>query len=351
MIIHWAWDDQFEDIVADGRLLGIASELLRAHRHGSHLLVLERRIADRLLTLELSQSDRALLARLGAEYTQTGGLHRSSPMYIALANTFERKIEAVASAVHVGLGAIHSTRILEVPVLLVENLSTDGWLIEQLLGVAALHAGRGAMAVDPQHGGGDDIHNVFRTLLQRKKLVVAVVDTDKNCPDGVANGKLDRLNAVLAANDWPMATAMSIPCRETENLISLDVLLAIPSAIGHATNTILLQIANVEAHGGVAADALFYSYFDIKLGSSSQSALKMAEPERDWVTQKIRLGGVAGDWDLPGYGSRVIHQIMADGTHIGRLREMVRSKQWSGSFASFFGFLFWYFISARRLVT
>src|SRR5688572_23650037 len=60
-------------------------DLLRARRLGHHLVAISRDATAWLAeNIDLSQRDRAMLARIGQDYTQVGDLHRRARVYVRL---------------------------------------------------------------------------------------------------------------------------------------------------------------------------------------------------------------------------------------------------------------------------
>lgn len=352
MIIKWENDGALDDIAGDQRFSGIVAELLRTHRQGLHLLVVGRDLANSLGKLALSQADVALLRRLGAEYTQTGALHRSSAFYISILNTLDVRYEHRGSYVEVSLGALSASRVLDRPVLLSENLTTDGWLYDQILAAVATKTGKGAISFDLAHGGGDDIVAVLDDMLDKRRVLVAIVDSDKDSPLTSRNSKLSKASTVITRSAWPLAFAVSPPCREAENIVPLDVMLHLPSAIECDLAPVLLEVTAREDDQAWPYDDRIHHYVDLKLGISQSRLARLEQQDRDWLIEKC--GGLlptGDDWSISGFGDRVIQQIIAEGKHIAQLREKIKERGWTDAFLRFFEHISWYFISSRRLIT
>jgi hypothetical protein len=351
MIIRWQWDESLEALLADERLPNAVSEILRAHRQGNHLLVVERAVAEKLSGLQVSGSDVALLRRLAAEFTQTGALHRRSQVYISIQNSFDDYVERAGACVHVSLGTMLQSRLTDPTTLIVENIATDGWLLEQILTVTALRNRLGTINLDTVHGGGDDIANVLDVLIPKLKNIVVLVDSDKNAPMSPPPAKLARLDKVVKKHAWEFIKVDCPPCRELENLIPLDVLMALPSGLGCDANPVLLRVAEAEERDALEPLDRLSLYLDLKLGITEKSLADLSANERAWIEEKIKLGGFESDVQVPGYGDKLINQIKADGRHISDFRSSLQRNDWLSKFASFFSDILWYFVANRRLIT
>jgi len=305
-----------------------------------------------LSEIDLSRADRALLTRLASEFTQTGGLHRRCAAYLSILNFFDEEIRQNEAKVEISLGAISASRLLEPTLLVVENIATDGWLLDQILSVAAIRAQLGAFKIDTVHGGGDDIANVVDALLPQKRALVVLIDSDKNAPMSAPTPKLARFERVFRKHGWFIGCVDCPPCRELENLIPLDVLMGLPSGVSCEANPVLLQISNAEERSSVALLERLNLYFDLKLGTCTDKFRELLPNERAWMELKLNLAGLDKDnFSIPGYGDKIINQIKAEGRHIANLRSSLRDSDWTANFLNFFFTILWYFISSRRLVT
>lgn len=352
MLVRWEWDESLQDILEDERLPETVSEVLRAHRLGHHLVVMERKVALALGALGLARADIALLKRLASEFTQTGGLHQRSDAYLSIQNSFHEAIRQNGARVEVSLGTIRGSRLMDPTLLVVENVATDGWLLEQVLSVVATRTRLGAFKIETVHGGGDDIANVVDALLSQKRASVVIVDSDKNTPLSPPTPKIGRLERSFQRHNWVVGRVDSPPCRELENLIPRDVLVALPSGVACGANHVLLQISDAEERSSIAPLERLDVYFDLKLGISADNLQNLPTAERSWFESKFDLIGLdKEDFSIPGYGERIVNQIKAEGRHISDFRSSLSQREWAVKFLGFFSEILWYFISNRRLVT
>lgn len=352
MLIHWEWDENSEALLASQNLAPIVSDILRARRMGTHLIVIDRRLSTRLQQLDLSQSDRAILNRLGHEFTQTGSLHRFSPNYIRVSNSANATASRLGAAFIVPLTYLRDTRLLDFPVLLVENLDSDGWLLSMCMKVSAECFRRGPLSFDLAHGGGDDIHKVLSHLIRAGRAVHAVVDSDRNSPHPTTIGKMKRLERVIGASNSILARASALPCREAENLIPSRIVVQTPAALGKQLNTIAIEVEDAETASGTPHHDRYWSYVDLKNGLNPAKFLAMTEDEQEWITSKLLLAGedaTASDFD--GYGNTLVPQIRDNGSLAGQLRAALKGSEWREAFAGFFDPVCWFFLGTTKVIT
>ncbi len=188
--------------------------------------------------------------------------------------------------------------------------------------------------------------NVLESLVHQKKLIVTLVDSDKNSPTSTETKKIDRLEKVVKDNNWKLSFVYSSPCREVENFIPLNTLLNLPCGHACGANEVFLNLEKQEE----GTRETLYMFFDLKLGWDGVGE-KMTDEERKWIKSKLALAGKLDGMPVPGYGEKIIKQIKADGAHITTLRQHLVQRSWSDLFLSFFEGLWWYFIAAPQIRT
>lgn len=352
MIIRWVYTTGFDQLTESEHFLARASEILRAHRMGIHLLVLDRQLAASLARLPFAEHEKALITRLSQEYTQTGRLHEFATAHIQIKNEIGSEVTVSGSSVLVPLNVLSETRALERPALLVENGSSDGWLYNEIIKYVSERSGRGNVAVEIVHGGGTSTPDVLSALVRDRRIVYAIVDSDRDCPTSPASPTLEKVGKVTKSGNWPLAKAGSPPVREVENVVPIDLLFQLACGKGNSTNSILIEIAEAEIKGGAVATDMYMNFFDIKLGLSSQKLKSLSPAAQEWISSKLALAGhVHDNWTIGGYGERVVPQISADGYFIAELRRLMSGSIWRSIHWGFFTFVAWFFVSAKRVFT
>ncbi|WEK05364.1 MAG: hypothetical protein P0Y65_03655 [Candidatus Devosia phytovorans] len=352
MIVRWRYTNDFDELAKTPHFLTGVSELLRAGRLGRHLVIIDRLIIARLLDFDISPHDRSFLERLAQQFTQTGRAHQFSTAYIEVANNQAAEPAVSGSAVTVPFKMLVTSDILEPAKLITENIDNDGWLYSIVIQYFAERVGRGHVSVELLHGGGADTPKVLTNALSEKRIVVTLVDSDRDCPTGPKSETLKKVEKICDDSEWVLAKSGTPPCREIENLIPIDILTALQCGVGHASNAILINIDNAEHNNGTTSADRHWNYFDLKKGQSSNQILKTNDECRQWITGKIALAlDTDNDWEVPGYGDNIVSQLRSNGVRIAEFRRAMSTSHWNEKFGAFFSFIAWFFVGAQRLIT
>lgn len=352
MIIQWNLEPSFETASKSEKFLHIVGELLRSSRLGHHLLVLNRGLIARLLDFDLGQLNRAHLQRLSHEFTQTGRLYEVATALIRVTTDDIDEPVLSGSALVVPISKISEMGILEKTALLVENADNDGWLYGEIIALAARNAGRGHVSIDVVHGGGTTTPDVLINLISDRRVICTIADADKDCPSSQKCDTLKKLEKRNEKSKWLLSRVFAPPCRELENVIPLEIVIQVNSALGNDTNSIALDIQEKEISTGVNSSDHFWSYFDIKRGMSSETINDLDVDSAKWLKSKIStvLDSASG-WKMPGFGDAVISQIRENDALTAELRRHFSTKFWRDKFWGFFSFLAWFFVSTPRRIT
>jgi hypothetical protein len=328
------------------------SGLIQAHRSGTHLVVIDRQCASWLHeNVDLSKRDKAMLERMAQEFTQSAGLRRKAKAYVRLTADRTQDLLVQDREINIALEKLTQYRLLEKSILLVENIETDGRLYEFLLhNHSDLHSVR-HIALDRHHGGGDDLPKVFAKLATDRRIVCAAVDSDKNCPQS-ANPKIGKLLRLGAELNWPFALAISPPCREAENLIPMEIVMALPSGFRNATNQLMLDITKAEANNGDPVENQYWLHFDTKLGLRVEKLKEMSPAEQQWISGKLRFANCDPTLQaVDGYGDRVLFQLLAENRFMKDFRTATRHENWRRTFSAFLDEFIWLFLCGQKIVT
>ncbi|MEA2834014.1 MAG: hypothetical protein QOG66_2216 [Methylobacteriaceae bacterium] len=332
------------------RLRMVFSELLRAHRLGLHLAVIERKTAAWLMAnLELGLEDNALLARLAQEYTQTGNLADRIPDYIELISAAGVDPARRGRAIEVPLETLSPNTITQLPILLCEHITRDGVLYSQILENIKDLFSVPRLAFECHHGGGSSTKDVFEAKIEERRIVCGIIDTDRRSPMGHFDRKRNQFEHLCLT--WPLAFAFFTPCREAENVIPPDIVFQLQCAAGSQTPTVLFRVQGWEAISGKPMQEALWLYFDVKLGWSHETLESMDEAEVAWAEEHLAAAGLRPPWRLHGFGETVIDQLCRNGQFLAALRSAVRRAEWLTVFGSFFERMLWLFVCAHPLKT
>jgi hypothetical protein len=338
--------------VSEATLTAAVSDLVRAHRVGHHLVVISRPTATWLASnIDLSERDTAMLARISQEYAQTGDLRRRAKPFINVSANEASNLAVTASSITVSLGNLVQYRLLDQPILLVENLESDGALYDFLLRThGALHECK-HISFESQHGGGGDLVMVFKHKMDERRIVCTVFDSDRNAPAS-GNGKLAVLIEAKEDLRWPLGFPVSPPCREAENIVPMELVMTLPSGVRNAANSIHLNINKHELAQGHPLEEHFWLFFDLKEGIKPDKFGRLAPDERIWIEAKLRLDGIDPTVQkVEGYGNNIIRQIVAEHKFVGELRKLTRRTTWRRVFSPFLEELVWVLAATTRVMT
>lgn len=335
--------------VLDKKLLGSALiELLRSHRLGFHMLVLERHTVKALVELlEFGQEDGALLTRLSNEYTQFGNLTKNANIYVEL--TDQSYVRKTPKSIHFPITKISHTHVGNPTSLIVENIDNDGYVYDFVLHNMKSYLGIPQLNLELVHGGGEDIIKVFDKHLRNDKIVCCVIDSDKSYPTHEKCYKHTKLEK-LYSNDH-LAFVGSPPCREIENILPHSVIKLLQCVNCSNRNEVLHKIAEAELRLGYHPNQLFWLYFDIKKGLRFDDR-QLSEETKKWLADRLSEAEIdENDFVITGFGERVISLFKDHNEAQAEFRKCVRTTPWLDVYQSFFSQLGWWFVSSRPLRT
>ncbi|MGJ5041883.1 MULTISPECIES: hypothetical protein [unclassified Bradyrhizobium] len=334
------------------QLAEVVSDLLGAARLGYHVVAISRTSASWInANIDLSMRERAMLSRISSDYTQAAGLRKVAKRYINLTSNDLLHLGVTGNCVSVAVLRLKQCRLLERSVLLVENINSDGAIYEFLLSNRHKSIGCPAISFVRYHGGGDDLPKVMEHLIVERRIVCAVVDSDKSAPISF-NKKMHRLSKVSDGFSWPLCFLLTPPAREAESLVPLAIVAQLPCGKGSVTNGVHLNIAAAEKVGGHASTDAFWLYFDLKEGVSVEKVNRLNDAERDWLTGKLSLVGIdPAHVSIPGYGENIIKQLFESNRLLGEYRDAVQHRSWRDVFDHFISEMVWIFAGAPRVRT
>ena len=327
----------------------VLSEILRSHREGHHLVIIRREVASELIArVDLNSQERAILAKIRAEFTQTSDLLRRATTYLEVTDV-DTTPSKYGNKIGIGFHALLQSRILERPKLVVENLESDGQMLGYIFNNISDLLDVPPPSYDDCHGGGDDLPKVFRKHIELKHIVCAIVDSDRKSPFDAPSHKTLALKQIVDSHAWPFCFASELPCHEVENLLPLETFRKIPNMkVGHLD--LLQKITDKEHMLNHRSEPNFWLYFDIKLGLDPRSLNETwSEETRSWLTSKLKLLGTSPiQSTIPGHGSKLIERAFSNNACTSAIRQAIRSKEWQVVFSGFFLHFMWIFACASR---
>jgi hypothetical protein len=354
MIIHFEFTHNELAALRSELLQEVCSELLRAYRRGYHIVVIERATAAWLSeNVELTAQERATLARISAEYTQSGDLIRRCSVYIRVGSFAHGTVRRIGRAVEVSPDELIRPHILDRVAFVVEDIAHDGHLYEFIANNVRDRIQAPAVVWEIVHGGGERTYDVAVDKIRAHRIVAAVLDSDRDAPTDEFR-KIERLADAAARMAWPLCFFLSPPCREAENMLNPNVIAQIPSAVNSRQSLeMLLAIGNAEQEAGMERHEVLWLYFDLKEGCSTAKLGNCHADAQRWILSRLGLvGGLNMEsFVLPGFGGNIISQVMSSNAISAVLRAEIRTRAWLELFGSFFVELTWICAGGRPQFT
>jgi hypothetical protein len=354
MIINFnPTDDDFRRI-DQGLLDRSVSELLRAHRLGHHLIVISRNVALNLRgALNLSRADDATLARLAQEYTQTADLVRRAAVYLDVDFSGDFLFKVRKNCVAISLEQVAQPYILDRSVIVVEDDVTDGAIYDYFLRSLRYKAGVPAGTWELIHGGGERALFVAASKVRDRRVVCVIVDSDSDSPPRQELAKVVKMRSMVDDQGWPLCWVMPTPCREIENLIPLDLVAELDSAVGRPDAIAAMRrVGEHEEAQKLEAESRYWLYFDVKNGVDSRRLSRMSCEDRSWVEQKLMILDVdLSNFEIKGFGDRVIALVVNSNEWLSSLRDHAHRSQWWGVFGEFLVMAMWVTVAPKRQYT
>jgi hypothetical protein len=286
-----------ERLVGVERVMLILAELLRAHRFGMHLLVIERSLVDYLLSSgHLSGSDdKAMLNKMRSEFTQTGHLHEIAAIYIEITPP-ETTLQCYKNCVKIPIDQIDLEMFGNPALLLTEDANGDGEIIEFILGNIRDIVSAPRSRFKREHGGGTSTLKRLRKALEAKELGTCVVDTDRITPFSKFSEMVKEATDLSSESGWPLFVVLPLPCHEVENLIPHDVLALLECARESELESLALKIFDLERRERWPCEVSFWLFVDLKNGLSSDKVATLDATESKWIYERMAaVGARPGD--------------------------------------------------------
>lgn len=354
MIIHFDYTINQVETLEPALLQEVVAELMRSHRYGHHLVVINRPVASWLLeNLDLSDKDKASLAQIERDYTQTADLVRRCQICIRLREVQEPYVVRCSKFVDIDIRLISKPYILDRVVLVFEDATTDGKLYSILFELLRSKIGAPAISWEPTHGGGSRTIEIAEEKAKEKRIVCALIDTDLKSPSSNKNSKISQIERISDDLGWPLVLATTPSCREIENMIPYEIVKLLPCAASNKSMSDIETILKYDDNTNCDLLYRFWMYFDVKDGLDGGEVEEWKNGDAvEWI--KMKMSAVTANTSnlkLQGFGSNVVGQLVANGSIHGQLRRAVHSNKWWSYFGDYFSFLMWVCSSSRKNFT
>ncbi len=253
-----------------------------AAREGHHFLIAPRALAETLSQqAALGLRERTLYKTLNDRYSTLAGMANQVSIRVRVTRDLvaERVARGAIVEITLPLSFFSSTTAIQPAILLCENLD-DCELIYEFVRAFA-HAERlGAIktSLEMRSGGGSTTANVAGAVLSAgKRMLVAVVDSDRESPGGALGGTAS--NTRREFNHWGLATGELIILngRDLENLLPDEFYQNEFGQDADHGNSVAFLTALADSNCGTAR-----LHIDIKKGLILKDILVRANPPQDF---------------------------------------------------------------------
>lgn len=249
--------------------------------------------------------------------------------------------------------AIEQPELFAKTALVVEDEITDGAFYAFLFSNLRDVIGVPSVSCEWLHGGGERTLDVARNRVRDGRIVTVIVDTDAHSPACPRPEKLRSLELLASQERWPLIFVHPTPCKETENLIPLDVVEMLEGAADRANELQFLRnIQDGERAERAEPRTAYWLYFDIKNGVDHLYVAGLHAAAKEWTASKISYARLTSEeFDFGGFGNHVVPQVMRQNALSARLRDCVRRRDWLHVFGEFIAEVMWPCVCGVRQFT
>lgn len=326
------------------------TELLRAHRHGKHLVTGTRAHLRSLgEQLELYPADRAALDRMIERAAQDLPLAQNSPVSV-IVTPDDADLTQNGSNYRIGLARIDQSGLLGRASLVVEDVPNDGGFMSIYLRQALKKSQLPYFNYNIQHGGGGRLAAVALQRMSEGRVTVCLCDTDRSAPNDRLGGTASAVERALRTKTWPHHLALT-PGREIENLLP-------EGGINYLVNQAALprwqDLVNAARNSDEyqTQDCLLL-YFDLKCGVDLVALRANGKAaQADWLESKL-VGTFPGVTTSPidGFGDRLVPQTVDPQYTTANfvqqaIHEFSQTSLWKSLIQPFLEEILWYLAAA-----
>lgn len=238
---------------------------------------------------------------------------------------------------------------LDRTVLVVEDSVSDGSFYRLLFNFTQSKLGIYSTSFEIYHGGGSRTIDVAVEKAVDKRIVCAVIDSDKRAPSERSIPKVDAVNRRAAELSWPLLWAVSPCVREIENLVPLSIMKYLPCAQAHPNIEHLEIISQREKELKIDDRNNLWFHLDIKLGLGEDLIDRVVDQaDSNWLREKHRLIRELNIVGIEGFGKNVVEQAVEQVQLHGEFRKAVRAGCWWNLFGPHLSFLIWLCAAPNR---
>lgn len=331
-------------------LESLFSMLITADRDGQHFFVANRELCKWIEehVHGLGRQQLQHLQAIGEQYAIRGSLpnnaYRHTKVVMGDMSLSFQKAGGLYSIGHKVF--IKKKYAKQQTALVVENIESDGEFYSFLFKEISKSSTLPPYDFDLIHGAGDTMGSLFRKEVEKTKVVVGIVDTDKMAPCDKQSGTANKLSTFSSNNLFLGETFYTIG-HETENYIPYQCLTQIynvPSP--HPSLKTIDQIFPARTRS-VERDK-FLLHFDLKDGldmeqllSKQKKRLKSAATVQ-WVREHLsQYDKDLNQLKICGFGKNTSSQFLKNSSAKREFGKFVSSTYWEETFATYFANILW----------
>lgn len=335
---------------ADRSLLAAKfTEIVRAHRLGYHLIVINREICDWIFkNVYLTADNVAVLHRISTGYTQVGALPRKARIKVQITR-LQGSIQNIDDAtIDIPLHFDQLEDLLSKPLFIVEDIVNDGNMYKFIFDVIGQKVVRGRYSFDIANGGGERTLDTTIEMSKSNRMIVTFFDSDRRSPVS-PNTKLERFEAATVDLSNPFVQFFQTPCRELENLIHPNAIRLARDFQSAARNFPFWRSLSADSD---LDDSVYevWRWIDLKNGICTVDIVSLVNTaERQWIAkQLIRHGVNVHDFDIRAFGPRLCNVVLrrAENRNLAA-QQMLRPETFS-MISDFMELALWTFVSGER---
>lgn len=335
MIFYFQMD--FEKIQDKSDLEYKMGMLLQNHREGKLFLILNRKEAKWISeNLSFNSKNEAMLQKIIESISVNNSILEKVKIKAKIIEGSGKFVDPNGS-LSIGIDNLFFNEIIDTPVLVVENLLSDGKFIEYILTNLHEQGFPGKyIKIFLSSGNGSQVDEHADFYIGKGRIVSKLKDSDVISP----------LKSIKNFSIEGFCYNFILPCHEIENVFSENVI-GIVSEKNYESNKTLDMLRCIRGFEKDEVNKYFF-FFDLKKGINRENFNKLPSgPEKNWIESKIKLVcDIEKDFEYKGFGDNLWKSVQNNNEAMKQFVQNIRSNDWKNFFFDFFQKMKWIFIAS-----
>ncbi|MGL4964381.1 MAG: hypothetical protein ACRC67_24330 [Inquilinus sp.] len=355
MIFHFSPTEKEISAIPVQNLNVLISDMFNATRKGWHLVIISRSTTEWLLeNVELDMAQRVFIREVHQSATQYGNMIHNSSVYIRISMSDSLKAEKYlikGNEILIHIDKILSSRILDRTILLTEDVENDPSFYKIIFDYLSRKLSFPRYDYETHGGGGNRISSAYKILVNDRRNVVCIYDSDRYSPGFGRNKAEEKLLTLYNSSQYFVGTLKSTIGRELENYIPLSILSDLHGCSENPDKSIIINA--YEAQKNEDPKNCIWLFFDIKKGFNVQSMIDsgVSEESINWYMEKFRDHMPKDSKSVTVFGERTINTFLSDQNSQEEFRRSLRTTEWKSRYMEKFNEIVWYLVAAPRKST